>query len=203
MFFTFVHICHLYCTLSRGLVFPNTAYKRCASNEPNSNNTCRLVGLVVSCWHQLKTANSSEVMSKIRPTSRGSVFKAGQYNYSNCLLLRMKRCVQWRTVVRHWRLWRRWTQRQRSATVSCRGSAGRDVWSLPYSATWRPTGACAMWAPALLCVVRHADRAARQMPFVPQQHQSGFASLLVTRWTSCLDSTLTSFCLPWHCIQTF
>jgi len=36
----------------------------------------------------------------------------------------------------------------------------------------------AMWAPALLRVVRHADRAASQMLRMPQQHQSGFASLV-------------------------
>jgi len=28
--------------------FPDTVYKRYASNEPNSIDTCRLVGLVVS-----------------------------------------------------------------------------------------------------------------------------------------------------------
>jgi len=28
--------------------FPDTVYKRYASNEPNCNDTCRLVGLVVS-----------------------------------------------------------------------------------------------------------------------------------------------------------
>jgi len=45
-FLKFVHICHLYCTMSRSF-FSNTVYKRYASNEPNSNDTCRnLVGFV-------------------------------------------------------------------------------------------------------------------------------------------------------------
>ena len=67
--FRFVHICHSYCTMSKSLFFPDAVYKRYASNEPNSNDSksCRLVGLVVSGWHRMETASSSEVMSKIRP----------------------------------------------------------------------------------------------------------------------------------------
>jgi len=65
---------------------------------------------------------------------------------------------------------------------------------LSYWATWRTTCVCAVWASAILCVVRRPVRTTgARMPHLPLRNYHGFASVLVCTSLNVMTLTIISW----------